>query len=279
MRGGRAVLGIDAAWTEIQPSGVALAEEIGGEWRLATVAASYADFGANRTDLSAASAAGLISASEAVCGRAPAIVAVDMPLANTPIVARREADNAVSRAYGARHCSTHTPSAIRPGPVSDRLRAGFTDLGYQLATQAIAGPSLIEVYPHPALVELTGAGRRLPYKAAKVRAYWPGLAPAARRVRLIEVWADIIAALDGVIIGVSAALPLPRADAPVRRLKAFEDQLDAVVCAWSGICALEGAARPFGDLTAAVWIPTGPVTRHAQRSALSAFSSGRNTLT
>jgi hypothetical protein len=44
-----------------------------------------------------------------------------------------------------------------------------------LQTLTIASPALIEVYPHPALVELAGAVERLPYKAAKVSAYWPKL--------------------------------------------------------------------------------------------------------
>jgi predicted RNase H-like nuclease len=37
--------------------------------------------------------------------------------------------------------------------------------------------------------------------------------------------------------------------------KAFEDTLDAVICAWVAVRALEGLAVPFGDDTAAIWIP------------------------
>jgi predicted RNase H-like nuclease len=255
MTHGQTVLGIDAAWTLTRPSGVALARVQDGVWRLVDVAASNGDFCANRTTHPPASAAALIEACESRCGQRPAVVAVDMPLAKGPIVARREADNAVSRAYGARHCSTHTPSALRPGRISDDLTAGFKEVGYRLATERLATPALIEVYPHPALVELTGAPRRLPYKVSKIRNYWPDLAPAARRVAVIDVWAQIVTALEGQIEGVVVALPLPSATAPGRDLKAFEDQLDAVVCAWSGICALEGRARPFGDTEAAVWIP------------------------
>ena len=40
----RTVLGIDAAWTGTQPSGVALAEETERGWRLKAVASSYARF-------------------------------------------------------------------------------------------------------------------------------------------------------------------------------------------------------------------------------------------
>ena len=44
-RGGRAILGIDAAWTLTQPSGVALvAEDAAGRWRLVASAASYGRF-------------------------------------------------------------------------------------------------------------------------------------------------------------------------------------------------------------------------------------------
>jgi len=38
-------------------------------------------------------------------------------------------------------------------------------------------------------------------------------------------------------------------------LKAYEDALDAIVCAWVAICALEGRAAPFGDDASAIWIP------------------------
>jgi predicted RNase H-like nuclease len=260
-RSGRSILGIDAAWTLTQPSGLALVQAYEDGWRLLEVAASYADYAAGHTSCPPASAAALLEASEARCGQRPAVVAIDMPLAFTAIVARREADNAVSREYGARHCSTHSPSAIRPGPVSDGLRAGFADLGYRLAVTGISTPALIEVYPHPALLELTGAPSRLPYKAGKLRTYWKALARIERRARLIVTWGEILEALDAEIAGVVAALPLPAADAPGRVLKSFEDRLDAVVCAWCGICALEGRARPLGDESAAVWIPFGRVER------------------
>ena len=40
----RAVLGLDAAWTETEPSGVALAIEAETGWRLVAVEASYEAF-------------------------------------------------------------------------------------------------------------------------------------------------------------------------------------------------------------------------------------------
>ena len=37
-------------------------------------------------------------------------------------------------------------------------------------------------------------------------------------------------------------------------LKAYEDSLDALLCAWVGIEYLTGKARAFGNETAAIWI-------------------------
>jgi predicted RNase H-like nuclease len=253
---GRVVLGIDAAWTASQPSGVALVAETDDGWVLCVVAPSYGVF-CSTSESTSVEAVALIAASTGHAGRKPDLVAIDMPLAHSPVTCRRVSDNTVSRAYGARHCSTHTPSAVRPGSISDRLTAGFTNVGYALATERVAGPSLVEVYPHPALVELTGEAVRLPYKVAKLRAYWPGLPPRERRLAVIEVWRRITAALNRNIAGVAERLPLPSPDEGGRVLKAFEDKLDAVVCAWVGICVLEGRAQPFGDANSAIWIPSG----------------------
>ncbi|MEH3159959.1 MAG: DUF429 domain-containing protein [Sphingomonas taxi] len=259
------MLGIDAAWTLAQPSGVALAVRDGGRWTLRAVAPSYAHF----LDLargvvreappagSAPDAAALLAAAEQLAGAPVDLVAIDMPLATLPITARRESDNAITRAFGGRWCGTHSPSAERPGAISDRLRAGFEAAGYPLRTQDAQGGGLIEVYPHPALVVLAGAARRLPYKAGKTRSYWPGESLAARRVLLAAEWTQIAALLVTRIDGVAEVLPsLPEGATGLAR-KAQEDMLDAIVCAWVGTCALDGTAEAYGDTDSAIWVPRG----------------------
>jgi predicted RNase H-like nuclease len=111
------------------------------------------------------------------------LVAVDMPLSREPITSRRASDRAVNAAYSERWCSTHTPSAVRPGKISDRLREDFELVGYPLRTTSGAAPGLLEVYPHPALVELAMSEKRLTYKRGKARDYWPDLVSSARRSR------------------------------------------------------------------------------------------------
>lgn len=233
-------------------------------WRLVGLAPSYQRFLAlvDRSLVAEARPTGcelntpaVLMGARKLCGRAIDLIAVDMPLSRSPFSSRRPSDNAVSRAYGGRKCGTHSPNGQRPGPVSAAFTHDFGLAGYPLRTDSIAAPGLIEVYPHPALIELTGASRRLEYEAAKVSRYWRDMSPQARRVRLYDKWDEIAASLEGEMVGVKAALP--RLEPSARRVdvKAHEDMLDAIVCAWVGVCALEGRARPYGDQASAIWIP------------------------
>jgi predicted RNase H-like nuclease len=104
-------------------------------------------------------------------------------------------------------------------------------------------------------VELAGAPKRLPYKAAKVRKYWPFDSPPECRARLLRQWEEIVGLLEAEITGVRDALPRLEPGAAGWQIKAYEDALDAIVCAWVGVCALEGRAVPFGDDDSAIWIP------------------------
>ncbi|WP_313555846.1 DUF429 domain-containing protein [Agrobacterium cavarae] len=259
----KAILGIDAAWTVKEPSGIAVVAKRLGRWRLLALAPSYTAF-LDETLSSQASvrhrgtqveAAHLLERARAIAACDVDLVAIDMPLSEDLITTRRACDNLVSSAYGARHCATHTPSAIRPGKISDDIRLGFSRQGYNLLRDRIETPGLMEVYPHPARVELSRSDRRLPYKAAKVAKYWPDDTPAVRRDSLIGVWHRIVRLLDAEIDGVHAKMTVPGRDAKGWELKGFEDMLDAVVCAWVGIEALEGRAICYGDNRSAIWIP------------------------
>lgn len=256
----RSVLGIDAAWTLTQPSGVALVIEMSRGWQLKAVSGSYNDFLtlgeiSPNGDPMKPDPSAIMRACETIHARAPDLVAIDMPIAHSPITSRRASDNAVSREYGGRWASTHSPSAKRPGKIADDLKAGFAATGYPLGTTAPEIPGLIEVYPHPALIELLNAEKRLPYKVANRRKYWRDKTLDERRDLLLECWQSIITALDTHISGVSKMLPIPPKLSKIAQFKAFEDSLDAVICAWVAICALDGKAKPFGDEDSAIWIP------------------------
>ncbi len=266
----RAVLGIDAAWTAHNPSGIALVVETAGGWRLVAAEPSYDRFLARaggrpvaglRPMGSLPDAAALLTAAKTLGGTDVSLATVDMPLALTPITGRRVSDRTISSAYGARKCATHAPSAERPGPISDKLREDFGSLGYSLLTGTVCSPGLAEVYPHPALVELAGASERLMCKASRARLYWPHLSPLQRREKLLQVWAQIATLLERQVKGVAELLPEVTPSSSGVAFKAFEDTLDAIICAWIGICILEGRATSYGDHDSAIWVPRGDAIR------------------
>lgn len=260
----RSVLGIDAAWTLTNPSGVALAEEGPEGWELVAVAPSYLHFLALADPLlprpsipsgSIPSAKALLHAAQTITGHPVSVVAIDMPMSRQPITARRASDQAISKEYGSRWASTHTPSSTRPGTLNDDLKEDFERNGYPLRTESDATSGLIEVYPHPALIELASADKRLPYKLSKIRSYWPSHSRPERLIKLKAQWSDILALLDGHMGGASSGLPALSEDPTVGELKAYEDTLDAIVCAWVGTSMIAGSAIPFGDDDSSIWVP------------------------
>lgn len=116
---------------------------------------------------------------------------------------------------------------------------------------------LLAVYPHPALLRLVEADRRLPYKVQNIRRYWPTLNRSERRQQLDQVWRQIPGALSSRMA--KTDLPLHGIEdmpsAPTKMLKGLEDALDALVCAWVGIEYLAFRCTAYGDETAAIWVP------------------------
>lgn len=265
------VLGIDAAWTEKEPSGVALLKGFPGDWQCVAVAPSYDSFlslaEGTPVDWSIKSrgvvpdVGRLVAAAEQLLnGQKLGVVTVDMPLSTGPITGRREADSAISRAFGNKGAAVHSPSAERPGTISTRLREGFAAASFPLATGTTPVGTLsylVEVYPHPALLSLTGADYRLCYKVSRSRRYWPDRSSAERRANLLAQFERILSALRDEIRDIPIVQPEPSAAISIAGLKRYEDSLDALICAWVGAKYLEKDAPPYGDDTAAIWVPWG----------------------
>jgi predicted RNase H-like nuclease len=257
------VLAIDPAWTSSARSGVALLDKGKGGWTCVALAPSYDDFIALASGKtvswskalpgSVPSPSALLSAAKTLLGgREVDLVVADIPLATVPIIGRRVADDAIARAFGAMGIGTHTPSTTRPGPLSPLLVSGFGQSGHVLATagHAVGLPQwLIEVYPHPALVKLLGRTFRVPYKVGKSSNYWKKTPLATRRANLLAEWTAILAALAKEIVGI------PLTPQALALTKAHEDGLDALICGWVGTRYFDGAAKAYGDVTAAIWCP------------------------
>ena len=171
------------------------------------------------------------------------------------ITGRREADKSISRQFGRMGCGTHSPNSTRPGTISDGLLESLAGLGYRLAVSEPAASTVLEVYPHPALLCLLDRDYRVKYKVDKTRKYWPGLTAGQRADRLIIELRSIYEGLSGVIQAIPDFLPASPYKGTLNSLKRHEDALDALVCAWVGARYLEGHAVPFGDGVAVIWVP------------------------
>jgi predicted RNase H-like nuclease len=258
-----AILGIDAAWTPNHPSGVALIRQTeSGKWESVAVAESYQAFLSLPKLPSTQNVAGkipvrgLIDKAKELAGVDITLVAADIPLSREPILGRRYADDLISRLFGSLGCSAHSPSVVRPGRISEEIRDGFQKCGFQLATSTCCLPehALIETFPHPALLSLMNTRYRLAYKVAKSTKYWPNSPRAARMAMLLRNFQDILATLSREISKIDCAI---RKDATsFSALKGTEDKIDALVCAWVGIQAMEGRAVAIGNEKAAIWLPS-----------------------
>ncbi|MDZ7292913.1 MAG: DUF429 domain-containing protein [candidate division KSB1 bacterium] len=273
------ILGIDAAWTERNPSGVALVRlQKRGRPRLLRVARSYEEFCTLARDEQidwmsevhggAPDIPALLAACKKIAGEMPNVIALDIPLAPRPITGRRVADNLVTRLYGGRRAGTHTPTAKRPGPISRMLFEQLTAYGFtwqSAETQILPNKSkaqnshvFFETYPHPAIIELLGLEERLKYKVSKLQKYWPELDHEARRVAVARELDRLRTALAKRITNVRKWLPPARFFLNVRRtawLKNYENAIDAIICAWIGCQFVYGRCSSYGDAASAIWLP------------------------
>jgi predicted RNase H-like nuclease len=186
-----------------------------------------------------------------------AVLAVDAPLVVPNETGRRPCESELSREYGSRWAATHSSNrqlllnrhgAIRGEDLARELRrSGFGNLWSQTRC------TLLEVYPHPAIIEAFGLPHRLAYKKGRI---------AERRAGLRR--------LDALILSLDRADP-PLIGPPVEitdamtgvELKAIEDLLDARICAWvAAVWSRYGdtGVRVFGDATSGhIAVPIGSV--------------------
>ena len=237
------VLGIDAAWTSHQPSGIALVQNTATGWSCLAVAPSdeaFIDQASGQTwdpeqkaTGSRPDPAALLQASKQLAGAELSCISVDMPLATTPITSRRAADTAISSRFGPKGCAVHSPSAERPGAIADQLRADFASLGYHLHTNGNkqAAPALIECYPHVALLALLKRDYRLPYKVSRSGQYWKTekLMRRERIERLFDQFQAIKDSLDACISGIPDFIPSPSEVTTLASLEPMEDRIDALI--------------------------------------------------
>ena len=240
-------VGIDLAWSARNPSGVA--------------ALRLAPDGGRAALVQPLPAVPLYSDDEIIAYLGPFIrdgvvlIGIDAPLTVPNHSGRRPGDAALTRAFARFHAGAHPANRARleaynGGVVrGEALVARLAGLG--IAHDPMLEPrqstrQVFEVYPHPAMIALFGLDHILKYKARK------GLSPADRRAAF-RAYQNHLRDLSRT----EPALDLPQALLDPTHLakrggalKCYEDQLDAVLCAYVALyCWWWGDARChiFGD--------------------------------
>jgi predicted RNase H-like nuclease len=208
-------LGIDLGW-QSQPSGLCCLEWQAGKLQLLDLqrlesiadALSWVDTWAGTEE--------------------PAGIAVDAPTLIPNLTGMRLPDRLTHQYFGRYHAGCYPANLGRP--FADRTVA----FGLSLEERGFAhAPTIepqrqqryqIEVFPHPAMVHLFQLDRILKYKKGRL---------ADRRAELLKLRQYILAVLPSLEPSLAIAeWAIPEIPLPGAALKALEDQLDSLICAY-----------------------------------------------
>jgi len=257
----KSYLGIDAAWSENQPSALAVIdenehlqglyrsyEEVVGSIKKEGVKpkGSYPDFDKifsyfknQKMDIEN--------------------IAVDMPVHPTDTGRRRGCDNQIASVFGKYGAATHSPNGKYPGDLGVKIHDQWKDLGYVWETirQPKRKRVFFETYPHAAIIRYLKLDYRLAYKVSKMHAYWKTEVKEERKKRLIRNLNKLYDYCAGRIKGVEDHMDRldEQSSYYLWQLKTVEDRLDAMICALVSLDHAKGRTQGYGDQEGAVWVP------------------------
>lgn len=156
----------------------------------------------------------------------PAIIAVDAPTLIPNLTGMRLPDKLTHKYFGRYHAGCYPANLGRPfAQRTVEFGLSLEARGFQHAPAIVPqarGRYQIEVFPHPAMVHLFGLTRILKYKKGTL---------AERRLELIKLRQYILDILPTLEPRLKLA-NLPEIPTAGIALKAVEDQLDSLICAY-----------------------------------------------
>jgi predicted RNase H-like nuclease/ppGpp synthetase/RelA/SpoT-type nucleotidyltranferase len=228
-------VGVDLAWGGSKPTGLAVLDDDGVLVHICAV----------RTDEEIVAALAPYTAGDCM-------VAIDAPLIVRNATGNRPAEALLNRDFARFDAGAHPSNTSKPELAGTPRGAHLSArLKLDMNPASRRRRRAIEVYPHPATVALFRLGRTLKYKNK------PGRDVATLRGELL--------ALMRLVEGLSVAAPRLVVDAPgsawpalrtavenagrKSEVRAVEDQVDAVVCAYVGLLAVREpkAMTVYGD--------------------------------
>jgi predicted RNase H-like nuclease/ppGpp synthetase/RelA/SpoT-type nucleotidyltranferase len=245
-------VGVDLAWGDRQPTGLAVLDEDAHLLHVSTV----------RTDEE-------IRTALTPYVEGPCLVAIDAPLIVTNPTGSRPAEQALSKDFRRFEAGTHPSNTGKPEFTNGTRGARICKLlGLDMDPRSGRKRRAIEVYPHPATVVLFGLGKTLKYKAK------PGRSLDLLRSELLllmdhverlvsteETWRDLRARVETATRKVD--------------LRQVEDQVDAVVCAYVALFAERWPERTttYGDFERGYIVtPTLPDAHTTIRAAIEEYT-------
>lgn len=251
-------VGIDLAWGERGPTGLAVLDESGRLVHLSSV----------RTDEE-------IRDALAPYVEGPCLVGLDAPLVVVNPTGSRPAEQALSKDFRRFEAGAHPSNTGKPEFANGTRGARVCKL-LRLDMDPRSGRErrAIEVYPHPATVVLFGLGKTLKYKD--------------KRGRDIELLRSELLTLIGhveQIVTTDRAWQVLRSQVETAtqksELRVVEDQVDAVVCAYIALFAERWPERitTYGDLEHGYIVtPTLPDAHVAIRNAVDDYAARHRAL-
>jgi len=234
-------VGIDLAWSRKNPTGAALVRGDGHGGELIDTALLGSDD----------EIVGYISAA---AGAGPAIVAVDAPLVVPNMSGRRAGEHELGKIFAKHHAGAHPANrslpvfqeGVRGEELVRRLRSHHF-IHKETIEAGLEIRQVIEVYPHAAMVAVFELDRTLKYKAKPKRSI------EARRAAWGEYqrYLNELAGRDPPLHGQADLTKVDVAMLRGRRLKDYEDRVDALMCAYIALYGLRWGrtrCRSFGTL-------------------------------
>lgn len=163
------------------------------------------------------------------------LAAIDGPLIVKNRIGARKCEKELAKAYRKFKASPH-PTNLKKKYVNKLVRVFiplFIRKGYSITSDVSLFKNkikklLIEIYPHPAMVEIFGLKERLKYKKGNKEERREGL---KKLINLLIVLKRKTPQLNGVEQTIEKSLKVNPLD-NYRRLKEFEDFLDAIFCGY-----------------------------------------------
>jgi predicted RNase H-like nuclease len=245
-------IGIDLAWrSEKNPSGGAV---LRGDRHCARLMDLPVSLGSSQAVLSYIED----HATASTC------VAIDAPLIIGNRTGQRPCETLIGKQYGARHASCHSSNlSLYPQAASVHLASQLVSRGFRHAPDLTNSENqrvILEVYPHPALVELFRLPSIIKYKKGNIAQKRSGQWELQARLREISSFAPPLESTPRL----SEFLATNTNSLGGAKLKAHEDGLDAIVCAYIAYYYWfwgPSGTRLFGDVDSGyIILPIGTQT-------------------